>query len=60
MLLIDFQYVTYKTKLKTNKYCFIAQIIHHWKVYFIKKGGGTVFDRHKKAFVPKEEVISTN
>ena len=26
---------------------------------FHEKGGGAVFDRHKRAFVPIEEVIST-
>ena len=51
--MFDFQYVTYKTKLKTNKYCLIALIIHHWKVYFIKRGEGAVFDRHKKSICSK-------
>ena len=32
----------------TNKYCLIAKIMHHWKVYFIKKGE-TVSARHKKS-----------
>ena len=34
--------------------------MHHWKVYFIKKGEGLCLIGVKRAFVPKEEVISTN
>ena len=58
--MFHFQYVTYKTKLKTNKYCLIAYIIHHWKVNFIKKWRGLCLIGIKRAFFPKEEVISTN
>ena len=39
ILLVDFQYVTYKTKLKTNKYCLISKYTSLESLFhFLKRG----------------------